>query len=219
MFKKALNAGWYWFCRGVCRFFCILFFRLRAYGVENIPRKGAFLLVGNHQSYLDPVFCGVPLKKQLCFLARESLFSNWFFGGVLSSVNSIPLKRGEADLSAIKTVIAKLKDGRGVCLYPEGTRTSDGKIAPFKSGLGLLCRRGDAAVVPMVIDGAFECWPRHKKIFSSGLITVCYGKPISAEQAQNMGDEKLTETVTAVLRQMQNTCRVKLGKKPYDYSV
>jgi 1-acyl-sn-glycerol-3-phosphate acyltransferase len=216
--EEILKTVWFWFCRWVCRLFCILFFRLRTYGTENIPDKGPFLLVSNHQSYLDPVFCGIPLKRQLCFLARDSLFTNRFFGKLISSVNTIPLKQGEADLSAIKTVIAKLKDGKAVCLFPEGTRTSDGKIAPLKSGLGLLCRRGNAAVVPVVIDGAFECWPRHKRIFSSGPITVCYGKPIPADQAKNMGDEKLTQLVTKTLRNMQNACRSKLGKKPYDYS-
>jgi 1-acyl-sn-glycerol-3-phosphate acyltransferase len=87
----------------------------------------------------------------------------------------------------------------------------------LKPGLGLLCRRGGAAVVPVVIDGAFECWPRHKKLFSPGSISVCYGKPITAEQAKNMGDKKLAEVLTDTLRQMQTNCRVKQGKKPYDY--
>jgi 1-acyl-sn-glycerol-3-phosphate acyltransferase len=75
----------------------------------------------------------------------------------------------------MKKVVSRLKEGKGVCLFPEGTRTSDGKIATLKPGFGFLCRRGEAAVVPAVIDGAFECWPRHKKIFSPGRIVVCYG--------------------------------------------
>jgi len=190
---------------------------MHVYGKENIPAQGAFILVSNHQSYLDPIFCGIPLKRHLYFLARDSLFTNRFFGGLISSVNTIPVKRGEADLTAMRKVIGKLKEGRVFCLFPEGTRTSDGKIAPFKSGVGLLCRRGDAAVLPAVIDGAFECWPRHKKIFSPGSISVCYGKVITTEQVKNMGDRKLAEVLTDTLRRMQNECRIKQGKKPYDY--
>jgi 1-acyl-sn-glycerol-3-phosphate acyltransferase len=201
----------------MCRVFCILFFRVRVCGRENIPARGAFVLVSNHQSYLDPIFCGTPLKRHLYFLARDSLFASWFFGGLISSVNTIPVKRGEADLTAMRKVIGKLKEGRGFCLFPEGTRTSDGKIAPFKSGVGLLCRRGAAAVVPVVIDGAFECWPRHKRIFSPGSISVCYGKVITAAQVKNMGDRKLAEVLTDTLRRMQNECRAEQGKKPYDY--
>jgi 1-acyl-sn-glycerol-3-phosphate acyltransferase len=157
------------------------------------------------------------LKRHLHFLARDTLFTNRFFGWLLSSVNTIPVRQGKADLPAIRKVITKLKEGRSVCLFPEGTRTSDGKIMPFKPGLGLLCRRGQAAIVPVVIDGAFECWPRHKKLFSPGPISVCYGKAITAEQAKNMGDEKLAEVLTDTLRQMQTKSRIKQGKKPYDY--
>ena len=195
----------------------MLFFRMRTYGRENIPEKGPFLLVSNHQSYLDPIFCAIPITRRVGFLARESLFTHWLLGGMIRSVGTIPLKLGEADLAAMRKVIDVLKKGRGICLYPEGTRTTDGKITPFKPGFGLLCRRGKAAVVPVVIDGAFESWPRHKKLFSPGPIVVSYGKAISAEDAKAMGDVKLAEVLTDTLRQMQAECRTEQGKEPYDY--
>ncbi len=151
------------------------------------------------------------------FLARNTLFVG-FWGRILSSVNAIPVRRGEADLTAIKTVIKKLREGNGVCLFPEATRTKDGKISQFKPGFGLLCRRGNAAVVPVVIDGAFECWPRHKKIFSpGGKINVCYGEAILADKVKKMDDRELADIITKTLREMQNDCRIKHGKKPYDY--
>ena len=217
MLTEQLKVKWFWFARWTCRLFCLLFFRMRTYGRENIPKKGGFLLICNHQSYLDPILCAVPITRRIGFLARESLFAHWLFGGIIRSLGTIPLKLGEADISAMRNVIDVLKQGRGVCLFPEGTRSLDGKITPFKPGFGLLCRRGKAAVVPVVIDGAFESWPRHKKLFSPGSIVVCYGKPISAEQAKRMGDARLAEVLTETLRQMQTTCRIKQGKKPYDY--
>jgi len=190
---------------------------MHIYGRENVPEKGAVMLVGNHQSYLDPVFCGIYLKRPLYFLARDSLWKSRIFGRMISSVNTIPVKQEKGDLSAMRKVISKLKEGWGVCLFPEGTRTSDGKITPFKPGFGLLCRRGGAAVVPVVIDGAFECWPRHKKIFSPGSIEVCYGKAIPAEQVANMSDRELAELMTVTLRRMQTEIRIKQGKEPYNY--
>jgi 1-acyl-sn-glycerol-3-phosphate acyltransferase len=218
MLRKALKKAWFWYARWVCKLFCILFFRVRSCGLQNVPAKGAFVIVSNHESFLDPIFCGIPLKRHLHFLARDTLFTNRFFAGILSSVNTIPLRQDEADLTAMRKVIAKLKEGCGVCLFPEGTRTSDGKITPFKPGVGILCRRGQAAIVPVLIDGAFECWPRHKKIFSPGSkISVCYGKTITAQQVQEMDDRQLTEHLTQTLRLMQNDCRLKHGKKPYDY--
>jgi 1-acyl-sn-glycerol-3-phosphate acyltransferase len=217
MLKEQLAAKWYWFARWLCRLFCMSFFCVRSYGRENIPGKGPFVMISNHQSYLDPILCGSPIKRRLGFLARQSLFKHWFFGRIIRSVGAIPVKLGEADISAMRKVIDVLKASRGVCLYPEGTRTADGKITPFKPGFGLLCRRGKAAIVPVVIDGAFECWPRHKKLFSPGRIVVCYGKAISAEQAKEMGDNRLAEVLTDTLRHMQKTCRIKQGKEPYDY--
>lgn len=208
---------WYWIARWACRVFCILFFRFRVYGRENIPGKGAFILVANHQSYLDPIFCGVALKRHLHFLARDSLFTNRYFRWLISSLNAIPVKRDRADLSSMKIVIDKLKNGSGVCLFPEATRTNDGKIAPFKAGVGLLCRRAEAVIVPVVIDGAFQCWPRHKKIFSPGQVVVCYGKVISAEQIKNVSNRKFAKLLTDTLRQMQTDYRIKQGKKPYNY--
>jgi len=214
---EKLKAVWYWVARLGCRIFCILFFRFRVYGRENVPENGAFILASNHQSYLDPVFCGIALKRHLWFVARDSLFDNNFFGWLIASVNAIPVKRDKPDLSAIKAIIAKLNQGKGVCLFPEGTRTSDGKIAPFKPGFGLLCRRAEAAVVPVLVDGAFECWPRHKRIFSAGAVTVWYGKALSAEQVMNMDDRELADVLTETLRQMQSDCRLKRGKAPYTY--
>jgi 1-acyl-sn-glycerol-3-phosphate acyltransferase len=217
MFKEKLKAKWFWVGRGICQVFCIAFFRVRSSGRDHIPRKGAFVMICNHQSYLDPILCGITSHRRLGYLARESLFSNWFFGRVISSVGTMPVKLGEADISAMRKVIAKLKNGEAVCLFPEGTRSMDGRIDRFKPGFGLLCRRGNAAIVPAIVDGAFECWPRHQKLFSRGPIWVRFGKPISAEQAKKMGDELLADVLTDTLRRMQNETRIKHGKDPYDY--
>ena len=165
---EILKARWFWLARWICRVFCLLFFRVRTYGRDNIPKKGAFVLICNHQSYLDPILCGITSHRRLGYLARESLFTHWFFGRLISSVGTMPVKLGEADIAAMRKVIAKLKKGEAICLFPEGTRSMDGKIEHFKPGFGLLCRRGGAAILPTVIDGAFECWPRHKKLFSRG---------------------------------------------------
>jgi 1-acyl-sn-glycerol-3-phosphate acyltransferase len=195
----------------------MLLFRFRAYGTENVPERGGFMLASNHQSYLDPIFCGLALKRRLHFVARDSLFGNRFFASLIYSLNAIPVRRGQADISTMKTVIRRLKKGDGVCLFPEATRTNDGRIRPFKPGFGLLCRRANAAVVPVLLDGAFECWPRHKKIFSAGQVAVCYGKAITPAQIEEMGDEKLAEHVTRRLRDMQDGWRRKHGRAPHNY--
>jgi len=190
---------------------------MKVEGLENVPEDGSLLMISNHQSFLDPMLCGVYLDRPVSFLARDTLYKG-IFGWIIRSVDTIPVKRGEADIGAMKAVIEKLKNGRCVCLFPEGTRTQDGRISAFKPGFGLLCRRGGAAVVPVVIDGAFEAWPRHKKFFTRGAaITVSYGKCITAEQVKDMSNEALADELTVSLRRMQSDCRKRSGKEPFEY--
>jgi len=217
-FKKTVKRMWYQAGVLLFRLFFKVFFRVRIHGRGNVPGQGAVLFISNHQSFFDPILCGMTVRRQLYYLARSTLFDNRVMNWLLDSVNVIPVRRGEADLGAMKKVIAKLKSGYGVCLFPEATRSGDGKISAFKPGFGLLCRRGEACVVPVVIDGAFECWPRHRKLFSVWKkISVCYGEPITAEQVKQMDDRELAERLTNTLRKMQNERRVKEGKKVYDY--
>ena len=218
MFKKRLKIAWYWTARLGCAVFCAIVFRLRVRGRENVPRGGAYILAGNHQSYLDPVFCGVGIRRRLCYVARDSLYRFKLFGWLIRSLDAIPIGRDKADIAAMKMIIARLQQGEAVCLYPEGTRTHDGRIVPVKAGFGLLCRRSQAAVVPVLVDGAFECWPRQKRLFTPGRVTIWYGKTLEAEEIRAMTNEELAGRLTATLRQMQNDCRLAQGKKPYDYT-
>jgi 1-acyl-sn-glycerol-3-phosphate acyltransferase len=218
MLKEKLKNSWHDLCRWLCKVFCRVFFSMQVSGLENVPLEEPFVLLCNHQSYLDPVFCGISLKRRLYYVARDSLFKNPIFGRLLLSVRVIPIQRGSADLSAIRKVIEKLKTGQPVCLFPEATRTSDGKISALKPGVGLLSRRSQSPVIPAVVEGAFECWPRNKKIFSPGRIILCYGRPISAQEVKQLGDEGFAALLTDTLRKMQNECRVKQGKEPFDYT-
>jgi 1-acyl-sn-glycerol-3-phosphate acyltransferase len=217
MFKKRLKAAWYRVARLGCVVFCAIFFRLRVRGRENVPRSGAYILAGNHQSYLDPVFCGVGLSRRLCYVARDSLYRFKPFAWLIRSLDAIPIGRDKADIAAMKMIIARLQEGEAVCLYPEGTRTHDGRIVPFKAGFGLLCRRSRAAVVPVLVDGAFECWPRHKKLFVPGPVMIWYGRTLTPDEIRAMTNEELADHLTATLRQMQHDCRLEQGKQPYDY--
>jgi len=217
MSTEALKFAWYWLARLGCRMFCIVLFRLRVHGRENVPSTGAVILASNHQSYLDPVFCGVGLQRHLTYVARDSLFRFRLFALLIHSLNAIPIGRDKADIAAMKAIIARLREGAAVCLYPEGTRTRDGRIIPVKPGFGLLCRRAKAVVVPVLIDGGFECWPRYNRLFQPGRVMVQYGQPLSPTQIATMTNEDLADYLTRTLRQMQHDCRLKQGKKPYDY--
>jgi 1-acyl-sn-glycerol-3-phosphate acyltransferase len=218
MLVEKIKNVWYDVSRIGCIIFCRCFLRLDVKGMKNVPKDGALLLVSNHQSYLDPIFCGLFLRRHLFYLGRDSLFRNKYFRLLSYSLNALSVRRDQADITAIKEIIERLKRGCGIVLYPEGTRTRDGRIAEFKPGAALLCKRGGAVIVPVIIDGAFECWPRFKKIFFFGSkVVVRYGKAITSKEAKKMSSRDLAAYLNDRLRQMQNEVRSKLGKKPFDY--
>ncbi|HOK65550.1 MAG TPA: lysophospholipid acyltransferase family protein [Anaerohalosphaeraceae bacterium] len=208
--------------RGLAQFITVgiisLLYRVRIFEKENVPLDGAILVLCNHQSFLDPMFSQSWVRRPFLFVARETLFRG-FLGRLLHSLGAIPIRQGQADIRSIRTVIDLLKKGRAVCLYPEGSRTFDGRIAVIKPGFGLISRRARAPIVPMVIDGAFECWPRTRKWPRlTGRVGVLYGKPISPEHVEQAGDEAFAEELTALLRHMHNELRAKMGRPPLDYS-
>jgi 1-acyl-sn-glycerol-3-phosphate acyltransferase len=215
--KREINYIWYALWRAGCRGFCRVLFKPKAYNLQYVPEKGGFLLLSNHQSFLDPMINANPLRRQCCFAARSTLFKISVFGRLVHSFNAIPIKRGEADLTAMRMFLEKLKDGYGLVLYPEGTRTQDGRIAEIKPGFGLLARKANVPIIPSVIDGAYECWPKQKKIFSSGQIYVTYGQPIPAQKVAELGDREFAKYLTKILRDMQSELRLRVGRKPFDY--
>jgi len=218
-----MNKGWIkWVWHRIARILCAgvvcTFYRVRAYGMKNIPKTGAVLLLCNHQSFFDPIFSQSWVLRSFHFVARDSLFRIALVGPLIRSLYTIPIRRGRADMTAMRSIIGKLKGNCAVCLYPEGTRTADGKIAEIKPGFGLLSRRGNAPVVPVVIDGAFECWPRNRKLPSFGRVVVSYGEPFSPQEVKQLGDREFARIITERLRKMQSQLRLKLGKEPLDYA-
>ncbi len=169
----------------------LLFFRLRCHGREKVPREGAVLICSNHQSYLDPVLVGVCFNEGLNFMARKTLFRSPLFGWIIAYLDAIPVNRDGMSLEGIKETLRRLKRGERVVIFPEGTRSPDGRLGEVKPGVCALARRGKAALLPMGLDGAFDAWPRSAKLPRSVTVTVSIGTPLSADEIADMSDEQL----------------------------
>jgi 1-acyl-sn-glycerol-3-phosphate acyltransferase len=189
------------------RFLFGFLFRLRAYGQNNIPATGGMLLLSNHQSFLDPPLVGVPVHRWLAYMARATLYRNPLFGALISSFNAFPVRQDAVDRTAMRTAINLLNAGHGVVMFPEGSRTPDGEIKPFKGGFRLLLRRAPVPVVPVAVDGAFAAWPRHQLLPRFGRVRVMYGKPIPAEELTSVPDEEAAERVRAAISSLLETLR------------
>ena len=216
--RKTIGILWYHFVRVACGLFSRWWFKLTIQGTENIPPEGGFVMITNHQSFLDPFICAYPLKRRFTFMARHTLYDRRLMGAFLRSLCAFPVRRGQADISTMKRVISRLRDGWPVLLFPEATRTLDGRIKRLKPGFGLLCRRGKTAVIPGVIDGAYECWPKGRKLFKRGHIVFRIGEPISPERVRELGDRGLAEELTQTLRRIQTEIRCDYHRSMLDYS-
>jgi len=204
--------------QSLCQVIFSTCFKVRAFGRDNVPANGPALLVCNHQSYLDPIVCGLALKRELNYIARASLFRNRYFSRLIRSVNAFPIQRDQADLAAIRTIINRLQQNRAVLIFPESTRTPDGRIRTIKSGIDLIVRRSRTVTIPVIIDGAFEAWPRHRVLCNFETIRIVFGQPITHQQARGMGRKQFVAHINQTLRRMQTELRLRYHKKPYNYN-
>ena len=132
--------------------FCRLVFGLRVEGVEHIPRSGPFVVVANHCSNLDPPMLGWATGHQVCrivhFMAKIEM-RRWPVIGWLATQSGVYfVRRGEGDRAAQRFSLATLADGRPIALFPEGTRSRDGRMRSFKDGAAYLAMRSGAPVLP-----------------------------------------------------------------------
>ncbi|MDQ7779748.1 MAG: lysophospholipid acyltransferase family protein [Planctomycetota bacterium] len=187
--------------RRCARFLCLLAFRLRSRGPGNVPRTGGVLLAVNHQSYLDPLLVAACVDRAVYFMARKSLFKNFMFGALIRFLGAFPVERDQADTRSVRLAIDLLRGGNVVLVFPEGTRTRDGRIGAMKKGIGMLARKSGAAIVPTLLDGAFEAWPRTAALPAPVPISVGFGKPIAL--CAFATDEDLAQGVQEALVGMQ----------------
>ncbi|GGP10449.1 lysophospholipid acyltransferase family protein [Oceanobacillus neutriphilus] len=155
--------------------FTILFYpmyRMKVTGKHHIPKEGPVIICTNHTSNLDPPVVGTTASRTVHFMAKEELFKGKFLGGLLRRVHAFPVKRGLADRNALRGGLKILEEGETLGLFPEGTRSKDGKPGKPLPGVGFFALRSQAEVIPCVIISEYKLFRRTK---------VIYGKPMDAE--------------------------------------
>ena len=162
-----------------------LLYRPRAKGLENIPAEGPVILAINHQSFMDSMFAPLLVRRQVVFLGKADYFSSpktaWFF----RAAGVIPLKRegGSASEAAIQAGVRALQAGQVVGIYPEGTRSPDGRLYRGKTGVARMALLARCPVIPVALFGTRDLQPIGRKMPKlSGRIEVHYGKPLSFER-------------------------------------
>jgi 1-acyl-sn-glycerol-3-phosphate acyltransferase len=168
-----------------------MIFSMRVIHPERMVESGPLLIAVNHSSFFDPPLAGICSRRGVYYLARKTLLKWPFFGPLFPAMNVIPVERDGNDMSALREVIKKVKDGNAVLLFPEGTRSIDGNLQPARAGIGLVIAKTGAPVLPMRIFGAYEAFPKNARRFQLSQITVVIGEPIhfTAEEISNTSRE------------------------------
>lgn len=208
------QIAWWDICVFVTNVLLHILFGARVHGRKNIPLEGAVLFVSNHQSFLDPVFNGVAITdRPPRIFARKSLFRFLPFGLMIRSVGAEPITGKASDKEAMRKARKELAEGRTMMVYPEGSRSFDGALQPFKSGIGLLLKKGNVTVLPMGLDGCFDAWPRTgmPRLFKK--IEVEIGKPISSDELLKDGIGPAMARLEREVDELRLRCRSRIRKR------
>ena len=190
-----------------------LLYRASIKGANKIPAKGSYILCSNHISYLDPVLIGAYTPRFTYFMAKKELFSFSFLSNLVIYLNAFPVDRDIVDRKTFNTALDILKNENVLCLFPEGTRSTDGEIGEGKKGVGLIALLSGAPIIPMVVTGSNKIIQKpHKRIFFPK-IKMVVGDIIDTEKIIKENDRKkaiqiiVDETMCSIKKLYKNINR------------
>ena len=166
----------YRFIVTIIRPFVRILYRLKVYGLENIPKSGGYIICPNHTSNADPVLLAITFPRQIYFMAKEELFKNKILGKLFKMVGAFPVERGKRDASAINTAEKVLNKGEQLGLFIEGTRSKTGDFLRPKTGCTMIAYKTKVPILPVCINGANEF---KVKVLKKNVIII--GTPIYPE--------------------------------------
>jgi 1-acyl-sn-glycerol-3-phosphate acyltransferase len=172
-----------------------LIFRIQIYGKKNLP-EAPYIIVSNHSSIADPPLVGISCSRHsIDFMAKKEVFDTPILGSWAKNVGCISVKRGENSVQSLKEAIRRLKNGRVVGVFPEGTRSLDGKLQEAKRGVGFLIAKAKVPIVPVYIKGSNKAAPKGGKIKYGTNVSVFIGKPIKVEEYESIVQDKDYERI------------------------
>ena len=196
MFYKILKV--------IFRFTFNLLFSPKVIGAENVPKEGAMIMAANHMSNQDPPILGTYLPRTVGYMAKEELFKPAIAGAIIKSLNAFPVKRGASDRGAIKMALNILKKGLCLGIFPEGTRSRDGKLHKAQAGVSLIAAMSKAPVVPTALIGTNKIWSKEEKFPQ---LTIVFGEPIYYEGKSN-DKAALEEFSQEIMKKIENLIKL-----------
>jgi 1-acyl-sn-glycerol-3-phosphate acyltransferase len=203
----------------IARAFCLLAFRIlyraRMEGRRRLPKDGPVVVVANHQSYYDPILIGLLLRyRPFRTVARIGLFGSKRFSFLIRVLGAIPIDQDKSDTAAMRTAIAQISRGCVLVLFPEGSRTSDGHVAPLMRGMTLILKRTRATVVPAAIEGAFDVWPHfNRRPRLTGRMRIRALEPIPYDDLMADGADAALDRLRQILEDARLALRTDIRRR------
>ncbi len=201
------GSGLYRVSRAFLKVLFRLYNRWEVSGQEHVPASGGVLLFANHTSYADPPIVGAACPRPVNFMAKAELFHLPVLSGFISRTHAFPVQRGAADQQALRRAVRLLDSGEVFLIFPEGTRSHDGRLMDFELGTAFVALAAEAAVVPVAIDGADRLLPPGKPMLLPAKLRVRFGPPVdlSRHRTQRRSRDvlgKVCEEMAAALRSL-----------------
>lgn len=153
---------------------CRAYFGLELRGIEHIPIDGPLLITPNHQTYADPPLVTIPVRRPVFYMAWSRLFTIPMFSGFIRRLRAFPVDIDKSDGQAVREAVRLLRAGEALMIFPEGGRTPDGRLQPFKLGAFRLAVTHKTPVLPVTIAGGWEAWPPERTLPRRGRVTITY---------------------------------------------
>ena len=193
----------YYTVRAICWLILQIFWKIEVVGIENVPKEGSLILASNHVSYLDPIVLAVTMKRKICFIAKKEAFNNIFGSVLLKNLNAFPIDRGKIDIRSLKKSLSVLQEKKVLGIFPEGTRSKNGKLQELKLGIIKISMKTGVSILPIGINGANNIYTHGKlfpNLFKKYKITVNYG-PLQYLDKGKIGDKIYQKEALNVLGQ------------------
>jgi len=191
----------YAFLKPIAVFLMRAWFGLRVRGAEHVPARGPALIVSNHQSILDPPVIGGAARRQIYFLAKAELFRIPMFGSLIRALHARPVRREGSDPGALRTAAQLLGEGKALLVFPEGTRSLNGRLGEGKPGVGMLAVTSGAPVVPVYVSGTLEALPKGSAWPRRSQVSVSFGPALHFKPRNGAGrKERYREAAMEMMR-------------------
>lgn len=186
-----------------------IFWRIKFTNTENIPQNlsGGLLVISNHQTYLDPFWISLPIKRDLRYMAWDAAFEWFFVGFLIRQLGAFPVNTRFGSRKSYQQSVKLLGEGKTLMVFPEAAREfADGKLLPFKSGAAKLALQANVPVLPVTIRGANRVWAREMKFPHFGKIEVVYHPVLNLNEfEQEITPEILTKKLIEIIKSEQKT--------------